>query len=290
MKRRIRDLTYAPFSTAVSYSKYLSYCMVFEDVFKRYTVDQPTIVKDTSDPQKAKETDLFSLQFTAEAEEKMCMRLLEKLKTEKLVLSGEEKNDTIVLTVYAILSLWSLGDKIHNKYGLVCKQLLRTLDSLFQLREQDAYIRYVAYAVERFNLIPERAISINPSAIYIDSLFGYKSKEKLVKFLKGTYGEQATVILDIPNKDVFIRTIVTDIGQYMRMKEGPLKELDGFCCHWGIPKFQIRIENGKSRFEYRSPNATGFVVYDGNCEKKVLIQTMRSFAGKETKKNMNYTL
>ena len=35
VKRRIRDLTYAPFSSAVSYSKYLSYCMVFEDIFKK---------------------------------------------------------------------------------------------------------------------------------------------------------------------------------------------------------------------------------------------------------------
>ena len=289
VKRRIRDLTYAPFSPTVSYSKYLSYCMVFEDIFKKYTVDQPTIVKDESDPKKPKEADLFSLQFTAEAEEKMCRRLLEKLKTEKPVLSDEEKNDTIVFTVYAILALWSLGDKIHNKYGLVCKQLLRTLDSLFQLREQDAYMKYVLLATGKFNLRPKREISLLPALNYIDSLFGYKSKEKLEEFLQSVYGKQTTVILDIPNKDVFICTTVNDIGQYMRMKEGPLKELDGFCCHWGIPKFQIRIENGKSRFDYRSPNATGFVVYDGNCEKKVLTQTIRSFAGRETTTNISYS-
>jgi hypothetical protein len=125
---------------------------------------------------------------------------------------------------------------------------------------------------------------------YVDSLFGYKNEKSLRKLLEGAYGKTAEIIINIPKKDIYIYTSANDIGQYMRMKEGPLKELDGFCSHWGIPKFQIVIENGKSRFEYRSPNAAKFVVYDCNCESKVLIQTIRSFAGKETKKSLNYRL
>lgn len=290
VSRRLRDLTFMAFSSAVSYRQYLSYCLVFEDIFKKYTVDQPTIIKDASDSKTSKEVPLFPLQFTAEAETNMCRRLLEKLNAEKLHLNDEERTDTIVLSIHAILCLWLAEGRMQDEHGLTCKRMLRTLDQLFQLREQNAYIEYVVLAAERINLRPGCKIDLIAALAFVDGLFGYKDEKKLRVLLKEAYGEQANIIIDIPNKDVLIRTTVKDIGQHMKIRERAFKELDGFCRHWGIPQFQIVIENGRSRFEYHSSNATRFVVYDGYCGQKVLTQTIRSFAGKETKKSLGYTL
>ena len=107
--------------------------------------------------------------------------------------------------------------------------------------------------------------------------------------IQADYGKQANIFIDVANKDVYVRTTVQEIGQHMRIKPKTLKELDGFCRHWGVPEFQIVIENEKGEEAYRSKGATRFVVYDAICEHKTLVQTLRSYEGKERKAQAKYS-
>lgn len=279
VERRIRDLTSSPFSGGVTYNRYLSYCLVFESIFKKYTIDEP---------KKVEEKDLFPIEFVADAEAKMCQRLLEKVITEAPTLDTQELEDTIVLTIHAILSLWLCSDGLQNRHGMRCRMLLQNLDVAFNIRPQQRFMRYTLEAADKNNLRPSCKIDYGRAITYLDGLFGYKDQEGLQTVIRNDYGEQAIIMIDVPKKDVYVRTTVQDIGQHMVIRHTSLKELVGFCRRWGIPRFQIVVESGKDKAAVKSMKAARFVVYDVICEQRSITQTTRSYAGDETKRRMKY--
>jgi len=279
VSRRIRDLTAVPFLPEAEYNRYLSYILVFEDIFKKYSVEEKV--------QAEEKRDLFPFDFVANSEAKMCQRLLEKVERDKPELSIQERETTIVVTLHAILSLWETDNDLHVDSRLISQRLIRSLDSIFAIRS--SYLEYAMLAVDEINLCPSHKINHGAAITHLDSLFGYLTEERLRSVIQTDYGKQANISIDVANKDVFVRTTVQEIGQHMRIKPKTLKELDGFCRHWGIPKFQIVIENEKGEEAYRSKGATRFVVYDAICEQKTLVQTLRSYDGKERKTQVKYS-
>ena len=253
LKTKSRSLLNRDYLATVRPERYLARIEIFFGLYDKFSVFMLPKKKE-----KEKEP-LLSAEYVADIKYKLLKNMAAMESSEE---TEEELTALIFLTIVSnhILGKFSSDSKVDK----LNRELLRLMPQGEEYR-QWGYIQHVIKAIDMWK---EKGIEtdLNSEIVYADSLFGYKPLSRIKDSLKADYGKTAEIIID--HDEIFVETTVAKIGDYMRIPEGSLYDINRYArARGGLKKFTSVIHRGsdtkgpdpavKIRYRASSLPATG---------------------------------
>lgn len=183
---------------------------------------------------------LFSAVYVADIKTKMLLNLAVKYQTDY---QDDEIITLVFLTIMTnhILSREGNDVKKVNEYN---RKLLKTIFCDDSFREL-GYLKYVSRAASMLEL-KEVPVDFYSEIQYVNGLFGYKSMKTVKESLLSDYGKNA--VITVKDGTLHIKTSVEALGDYMKMREGSFRDINGYVKNMGnIEKIIVEINTTKAR-------------------------------------------
>lgn len=234
IKNRVKGILREEYVELVDYDHYKNSIGVVFDVINEYKY-------------KEQVEDIFDDKYVIEISTNMINRLLEKESTEH---TKEERETTIILSFISIIENHMINTSEENKdykVELLNKDIVKRLNQLFDIRED--YEELLHYAVDNVSL-KVREIDYDYYKNYIESLFGYKTKNQLLAIIRNNFGNNAEI--NTENGIVYIKFSTLDIIKFFKLDKLTINEIRNYYKHQHIQLNDIKIEIINIKNDYAS--------------------------------------
>lgn len=231
MKNRIKGILTDKYIELVDYEHYKSVVGLVLDIINEYKY-------------KEKVEGIFDEFYVIEIATWLIDILLSKAINE----DKYEDNEIIILALILVLENHIINTmKYEQDYGIELqnKETVKQLDNAFGIREK--YIDYIQPAIA---IVNEHSYSMDEDYAlnYIESLFGYKTKQQLLTEIFHKYGKDTDI--EIGNRKAIIEFETDKIVKYFRLDIEIIKEISNYYINQGIQyaEIKVRIINAKEDY------------------------------------------
>lgn len=234
IKNRVKGMLNDEYVELVDYIHYKNSIGVILDVINEYKY-------------KEQVEDIFEDKYVIQVSMDLINRLLEK---ETECNPEEEQETTIILSLVLILEnhIINNSEEVKDyKVELQNKEILKKLNQLFDIREN--YEGPLKYAIAN---VKEKFINLdyNYYRNYIDSLFGYKTKNQLLELIRSKFDNNAEI--NTANDDVIIKFNTLDIVKYFKLDPLAIKEIRNHYYLQNLKLNSIKIIINNIKDDYSS--------------------------------------
>ena len=224
IKSRVKGILRDEYIELVDYNHYKNSIGVVLDIINEYKY-------------KEKVEDIFDDKYVVEISLDMINKLLEKESTEH---SKEEQETTIILAFISIIEnhMINITEESKNyRIEFQNKDVVKKLNELFNIREN--FEGLLHYAVDNVSS-KIKVIDYDYYKNYVESLFGYKTKNQLLDTIRNEFGSEAEISIEGGNVHIKLRTL--DIIRYFKLDALTINTIRNYYKNQNLQLDNIKIE------------------------------------------------
>ena len=230
IKSRVKGMIENEYVESIEWEHFYENIIVLISIFEKY-YDEP----------------LFEENYVINTKLELLHKLLEKKADD---LTEEKLKLIILLTIKTILENHFDSLKCEERdyrIELKNKDLLKKLNDIADIRETfDEHLKIM------FNSSININFDYNSASDYLEKLFGYKTTNKLIEYIKNIYGEECVVELN--EEQIYIECNADDLKQHFRDNITLLKEIKNYAINeGGLSIVKIKINNAALNSSFPNP-------------------------------------
>ena len=224
IKSRVKGILRDEYIELVDYNHYKNSIGIILDIINEYKY-------------KEKVEDIFDDKYVVEISLDMINKLLEKESTEH---SKEEQETTIILAFISIIEnhMINITEESKNyRIEFQNKDVVKKLNELFNIREN--FEGLLHYAVDNVSS-KIKVIDYDYYKNYVESLFGYKTKNQLLETIRNEFGSETEISIEGGNVHIKFRTL--DIVRYFKLDALTINTIRNYYKNQKLQLNDIKIE------------------------------------------------
>lgn len=232
IKSRIKGMLREEYVELVEYDHYKNSIGVILDIINEYKY-------------KEQVEDIFDDKYVIKISLDMINKLLEKRFADQ---TKDDQETTIILAFILIIENHIINNSDENKdykVELLNKNIIKQLNQLFNIRENFEHL--LQYAVDNVRL-KVRMIDYDYYKNYIESLFGYKTKDQLLNIIRNKFDSNAVINTEEGNVYIMFSTI--DIGKFFKLDPLIINEIRNYYKNQRLQLNSIKVEISNIKDDY----------------------------------------
>ena len=265
IKSRVKGMLRDEYVELVDYEHYKNSIGVILDVINEYKY-------------KEKVDDIFDDKYVVSISLDLINKLLDKEQTNQ---NKEEQETTIILAFILILENHMLNneeEKKDYKVELYNGDIIKRLNQLFNIREN--FEELYKYAIENINT-KIRYVDYDLYKDYIESLFGYKTKNQLIDIIRSKLDSNAEI--NTENDNVTIKFKAVEMQKHLRLEPLAIKEIRSYYLKQNLKLNEIVVDISSMNDDNPINEIKYVIDKSGFCIKTVYYKDGHVFPGKPQK-------